>query len=262
MTPTFVNVSSGMAVYNNSLCTAVGQTVTITHRRSGRLYAKSSTYIFTTYKVKVPPSTKTSNPITIKIIRNGFDKMVSTRTINAVASLLTGVAAATLTTVNEVTSYRINITTIDPLTYTGMVKITFPGTITPTMTSGCATLIGTSVRTNPTCAYDSSTNSVLISNLGSSTANIPAQTLRFTILGVQNAPSIAPSGVFTAYTYYTSDTSELVSQGTISGVTASMDIIDPATVSVVPSSYTVSDSLVTYTLTFTVGNRIPQSGYA
>jgi len=143
-----------------------------------------------------------------------------------------------------------------------MVKIVFPSTITLTITSGCATLVGTSVRSSPTCAYDSTTNSVLISNLGSSTASIPAQTLRFTISGVQNAPSVNPSGVFTAYTYYTSDTSDLVSQGTIAGVTASLDVIDPAGVSVRPSSYVVSDTLVTYTLNFLVGNRIPQFGYA
>lgn len=100
ITPTFVNVSSGIAVHNASQCTVTGQTLTIVHRRLGRVYAKSSTYTFTTYKIKAPPSTKTTNAITVKIIRNGFDKMVGTRAMQAVASLLTGAAAATLTTVN------------------------------------------------------------------------------------------------------------------------------------------------------------------
>jgi hypothetical protein len=54
----------------------------------------------------------------------------------------------------------------------------------------------------------------------------------------------------------------LVAQGTISGVTATLDVINPSTVFVVPSSYIVSDTLVTYTVNFVNGNAIGQSGYA
>jgi hypothetical protein len=81
-------------------------------------------------------------------------------------------------------------------------------------------------------------------------------------LSVQNAPSVNPSDSFTVYTYYTPDVNDLVSQGTILGLTASLDIINPSQVSVVPSSYIVSDTVVSYNLNFVIGNSIPQSGYA
>lgn len=236
----------------------------IYHRRLDKTYAKGSVYSVTIYRMKAPPSTKTTNQITVKIVKNGFDKMIGYTTIRAVASTLTGSAAATLSTVNKVTTYRINITTVDPLTSSGMVKITFPSTITPTLTSGCATLSGSvgGVRTNPTCAYDGTSNTITITTMNSSTSSIVAQTLRFVISGVQNAPSVNPSGSFIVATYYTTDVNDLVSQGTIAGVTATLDIINPSTVSVVPSSFVVSNTLTTYTLNFVTSNLIPQGGYA
>ena len=233
----------------------------VQQRTSQRTYNRGSVYSINVYRIRAPPSTKTTNQITVKIMRNGFDKMIGYTTMRAVASNLTGVAAATLTTVNRITTYRINITTTDPLTSAGMIKITFPSTITPTLTSACATLSGTSVRTNPTCAYDSTSNTITLTNLNSSTSTIPAQTFRFTILSVQNGPSIGTSGPFLAYTYYTNDINDMVSQGSIPGVNASMDILDASRVSVVPSSYIVSDTLVTYTVNFVTGNNIPQSGF-
>lgn len=263
LVPTFVS-AAGSGNYNTTTSTVVGQTMYIYHRRLDKTYAKGSIYSVTVYKLKAPPSTKTTNQITVKIVKNGFDKMVGYTTINAVASVLTGAAAATLTTVNKVTTYKINITTVDPLTSSGMVKITFPSTITPTLTSGCATLSGSvgGVKTNPTCAFDSTSNTITITSMNSSSSNIVAQTLRLVISGVQNAPSVNPSGTFSIATYYTTDTNDLVSQGTIAGVTATLDIIDPSRVSVVPSSYVVSDTLVTYTLKFVTGNAVPQGGYA
>lgn len=89
--------------------------------------------------------------------------MTGTSTIQAVSSTLTGTVLPTLSTVNKVTTYAINITIIDALSPTGMVKIVFPTTITLTITTGCAALTGTSVRSNPVCAYDGTTNSILIS---------------------------------------------------------------------------------------------------
>lgn len=150
----------------------------------------------------------------------------------------------------------------DALSSSGMIKITFPTTITPTLATGCATLIGTSVKSTPTCAFDSVTNTITITSMNSTTSQIPIQTLRFTILSVTNAPSINPSGTFSVSSYYTTDTNDLVAQGTISGITATIDVIDPSKVSVIPSTYIVSDSNITYTLSFVLGNFIPQSGYA
>lgn len=262
ITPTAFLNASGSGNYNTSGSSVSGQTMNILQSRTiSKIYNKASVYTVNVYKIRAPPSTKTTSSITVKILRNGFEKMVGTTTMKAVASALTGAVAATLTTVNKVTTYRINITTIDPLTSAGMIKITFPSTITPTLTSSCATLSGTSVRTNPTCAYDSTTNTITFTNLNSSSSNIPAQTFRFTILSVQNGPSIGTSGSFTAYTYYTNDINDLVSQGNIAGITATIDVLDASKVSVVPSSYIVSDTIVTYTINFVTGNNIPQSGF-
>lgn len=218
-------------------------------------------YTLNFYKIKCPPSTKTSSAITVKINRNGFGKMSGTTTIKAIASTLTGSASALVTTVGKTTSYNINIVMTDGLSSSGMVKIVFPSTIKPTLSTGCATLIGTSVKSSPTCTYDSISNTILISSMNSSSSVIPAQTLKVTVLSVVNAPSIAPSSTFAVTTYYSTDTDAIVSQGTIAGVTASMDIIDASTVSVVPSTYVVADTLVTYTVNFKIGNTIPQGGY-
>lgn len=260
--PTFVNVS-GSGIYNSTTSGVSGQVLSVINRRTiAKLYSKGSVYTINFYQIKAPPSTKTTSSITVKIIRNGYDKMTGSATIQAVSSTLTGTVIPTLFTVNKVTTYGINITITDGLSPTGMVKIVFPTTITLTITTGCATLVGTSVKSSPTCAYDSTTNTVLISSMNSSSSNIPAQTLKFTILGVKNPPSVNPSGSFSVTTYYTTDTSGVVSVGTLSGITATLDIIDASKVSVVPSSVIVSDTSVTYTLNFVNGNSIPQNGYA
>lgn len=258
--PTFVNVT-GSSPLNSTTSSVAGQVLTVYHRRIDRLYNKGAIYTLNFYKIRAPPSTKTTNQITVKIIRNGADKMIGYGTIRAIASTLTGTISATLTTVNKITSYKLNIVVNDALTSSGMVKIVFPSTITPTLTTGCATLVGNNVVSSPNCAYDSVSRTMTISSMNSSTSGITVQTLKFTILGVQNAPSINPSGSFSITTYYTTDINDLVSQGTIGGITATLDTIDPSRVSVVPSSYVVSDTLVTYSLNFVNGNNLPQSGY-
>ena len=62
-------------------------------------------------------------------------------------------------------------------------------------------------------------------------------------------------------TYYSSDQAGVTEQGTTAGVTATVGTIDISTVSVVPSSYLVLASGVTYTITFTNSYPIPQGGF-
>lgn len=97
--------------------------------------------------------------------------------------------------------------------------------------------------------------------MNSSTADISIQTIEVRVEGVVNAPSTSPSGAFTVETYYTSDTNSLVAQGTISGVTATVGAISSGTVEVVPSSYVVLDTGVTYTLSFVNTYEIPIGGF-
>lgn len=262
ITPTFINVT-GTGIFNQTASSASGQTMTIVQRRNiVRVYAKTTFYVVNVYQIKAPPSTRTTPQLTIKVIRNGYDKMVGYVTMRAVASALNGSVDFALKTVNKITTYDVNITTVDPLTSSGMIKIRFPNTITPTLTSGFVSLSGSSVNTNPTVSYDNSTNTVTLTDLNSSNSSVPAQTFRLTFNSIRNAPSTAPSENFTVTTYYTSDVDDLVSEGTIGGVTALKDVINVTTVSVVPSNYVVSDSNVSYTFSFLVGNDIPQYGYA
>lgn len=62
-------------------------------------------------------------------------------------------------------------------------------------------------------------------------------------------------------TFYTNKLDSIVSQGNISGITAHLDIIDSLKVVVNPSSYKMSDTLVTYTISFVIGNDIPEGGF-
>lgn len=61
-----------------------------------------------------------------------------------------------------------------------------------------------------------------------------------TISGLKNPSSIAPAGPFTVYTYYKNTDASLVATGSISGITATIAVIDSNKVSVSASSYVVN----------------------
>lgn len=247
---------------DSTLTSVSGQTVTIYQRRvSISPYSPGSTYFLTLNSVKAPPSTETTGSITFEFIRNGYGKMVGTATLTAVANTLTGSVTPTVKTVWASTTYVFSIVLGDALSSAGMIKITFPSSIVPTAATSCATLVGTGVVTNPTCAYDSSSRVVTISAMNSSSSTIAAQTLQVTVLSVQNAPSIAPSGSFSVSSYYSSSTSSLVASGTIAGVTATVGTIDNTQALVTPSSYVVLATSVTYTIQFKNTYQIPQGGF-
>lgn len=259
--PTFVNLS-GAGSYSNPTGYLNAQTLTTNHLTINRIFNKGSVYTLNFHQIKAPPSTLTSNPIMVQVTRNGALKMSGSATIQAVTSTLTGSVSAVVATVNKVTNYNINIVITDGLTSAGMIQITFPPTITPTLSSNCATLIGNNVVNSPTCNYNNVLNTITLTNMNSSTANIGgSQTLRLTVLSVKNAPSILTSASFTVKTYYTGSTNSMVSQGSITGISASLDILDSSKILVIPSSYVVSDTLVTYTISFVIGNAIPSGGF-
>ena len=81
-----------------------------------------------------------------------------------------------------------------------------------------------------------------------------------TINGLINPGDTSVSGNFSIITYYSSDEAGVTQSGSVTGVTATVGVISISTVSVVPSSYLVLDSGVTYTVTFNNTYLIPQDG--
>ena len=251
----------GIGSYDLASTVVSGQVITVYQRRlATRLYAPSSTYYITVKNITAPPSTKTSDDITVEVIRNGYGKMIGTATIQAEAKTLTATVTVDSTTVWDITSYEFSIIMTDGLSSSGMIKITFPDTITPTISSSCATLDGTGVVTNPTCVYDSSLRVITISGMNSSSSDIIAQTLGITVLSVQNADSTAPSDPFEIETFYENDVTAMVATGSADGVSATVDTIDTLTVTVTPTSYVVLDSSVGYTIQFDNTHEIPEDG--
>ena len=129
-----------------------------------------------------------------------------------------------------------------------------------TNASNCAVLTGIGINSNPSCSFGS--NFILISNINGSTSDITSgQTLQLAISGLTNPGDTATSGTFSIETYYSLDQVGLTQAGTAPGITATVGTINMATVSVVPSSYVVLQSGVTYTVTFNNTYLIPQGGF-
>lgn len=188
--------------------------------------------------------------------------MTGNASLTAVAGVLTGSVSATITTVWAYTSYKFVITTSNSLSNSGMIQIFFPSTvIIGTNSSSCAVLVGIGVNSNPFCTINSASNYILISSINGSSANIQSQSFTLTISGIINPPDISTTNSFTIYTYYSSSLQGLVETGSISGITATVGTISFTTVSVIPSSYTVLQNLVNYTISFNNTYIIPVGGY-
>lgn len=242
--------------------TVSGQTVLISQNTSYlKTYGQNSNFSISLSNFQAPPSTLPTSSITIQILRNGYAKMIGGSSVTAVTGTLSGTVSLGSTTVWANTSNTFTITISNGLSSSGMIKITFPSTMTLAMTSSsCATLVGTAVVASPFCTINAD-NSITISSLNSSSANIPAQTLRLTILGVINPRDTQTTSSFSVVTYHSSNLQGLVDSGSIAGATSTQGTISSFTVSVVPSSYTVLQTSVSYTFIFNNTYLIPLNGY-
>lgn len=243
-----------------------GQTVYIypDPASSASSYAANTLYSLTFASFTAPPSTLPTSAITLQILRNGYPIMYGTSTLTATSSTLSASVAVTNRIVWASTTYTFTITTSNPLSNTGMIQITFPPTVTPPSSATCASLIGTSLNSNPTCSLNIGSNSIYISNINASSTvtTIPAQGgIVLSINGVINPPDTSTTDIFTITTYYTSNTQGVVDVGTASGVTPTQGTISINTVSVIPSSYIAMQSGVTYSINFNNTYRIPINGY-
>jgi hypothetical protein len=191
--------------------------------------------------------------------------MSGTATLTAVSDTLTASLSIEDSTVWANSSYTFTITISNALATQGMIRITFPSTVTPPKSqASCATLIGISFKIVLTCTYDSGSNSITISNLNASSifAIIPAQfVISLVIAGVTNPPDTATTGNFTISTYHTSNTQDIVDVGTIAGVACTPGTISIDKIRVVPSSYVAMKSGITYTINFNSTYIIPQNGF-
>ena len=114
----------------------------------------------------------------------------------------------------------------------------------------------------PSCSYTPALNSINITNINGSSANIAAQTLRFTIFNITNPGDTSTSGSFSITTYYNNSKSGgITDSGTAAGITATIGTISINTVSVVTSNYTVLAMGITYTISFNNTYMIPTSGF-
>jgi hypothetical protein len=243
-----------------------GQTVLIYHDTSSSAasYPEGSLYSLTFASFQAPPSTSPTDSITLQILRNGYPIMYGTAVLTATSASLSASVSVSSSIVWAHTTYTFTINTSNPLSATGMIKITFPSTVTPPSSQNCASLIGLSLNTVPTCTLDSGSNSIYISNLNASSTvtSIPTQNnIRLSIVGVVNPPDTATTSVFTVTTYYSANTQGIVDVGTIAGITSTIGTIAINTVSVVPSSYVCMQSGVTYSINFNNTYTIPINGY-
>lgn len=180
----------------------------------------------------------------------------------AVSGTLSASASMVNTKVSKNTSYVFSITTSNQLSSLGMIKIVLPPQVTiSTNNSNCALLVGVGVKSLPSCSFSTSANSILISNINSSTANIAAQTLQLTINGLINPNDTSTSNSFRITTYFSNTEAGVTDTGVAAGVTATIGTIDISTVTVIPSSYVVYATGVTYTISFNNTYAIPQNGY-
>ena len=75
---------------------------------------------------RTPPSTKTTNPIVLSIMNNGYAKMSGSATITPQPNSYTATVSTLSTTINVKTSYSLRFTMSDSISTTGYIKITIP----------------------------------------------------------------------------------------------------------------------------------------
>lgn len=190
--------------------------------------------------------------------------MYGSTTLTAISGTLSASVSIGSSIVWANTTYTFTLSISNPLSATGIIKITFPSTVTPPRIQNCASILGTNFNTLPSCSYDSGSNSISISNLNSSSSVsiIPSQSnIILSVMGVVNPGDTSTSGSFAITTYYSSNTQGVVDTGVIAGITSTIGTISINTVSVVPSSYVCMQTGVTYNINFNNTYIIPLNGY-
>lgn len=216
-----------------------GQSVLIYHNTSSSLtYPQNALYSITFQNIQAPPSTLPTSSLILQVLRSGYPIMQGSSVLTATRATLTASVTLASSIVWATTSYTFTININNPLSSSGMISIAFPITVTPPSSTTCAAVLGTNFRSQPSCSFDSASNSILLTSLNASSSTLPAQTgIKLTVSGVLNPPDILTTAAFTITTYYTSSVQGLVEVGTISGVTSNPGTIAIGTISIIPSSF-------------------------
>jgi hypothetical protein len=262
--PTGTKISNATfsGILNFTGASITGTTASVSQATSSKNNASSAgTSLNITFStVTAPASTQVTSPIYFYINRDGNTKMVGSSTIQANTNSLTFTVTPNSNLVNQNTTYVFAISITDPLLSSGRIKIDFPSTISQVWTSSsCATVTGTSMSATPTCTLQA--NTLILSNLNSTSANIPGQVMTIQVNGVVNPPSAQPSTSFNVTTYYTTTDDTSVATGSNGSITATPSALNSLTATITPSSYVVSATQIDYIITFILNNPIAIGGY-
>ena len=265
-TGTSMTFSTGTVASNfgltSSATTYDSATQTVSLGQSSRTINRLTSMFFQFGSYTAPTSILPTTDFTLTVWNSGYMKMQGTVTLTATTSTVSGTVTPISSVVNAQTSYTFSIALIDAITSSGMIKITMPATVTIVgSSSNCASATGTNVNSAPVCAFNTLENSITLSSLNSSTANISPQTISISISGLQNPPSSEPTGTFSVRTYYQSTTASLVAIGTLPAISATTATIPSSAILVTPSSTVVNAQSVGYKLQATINNKIPVGGY-
>ena len=197
--------------------------------------------------------------------------MRGSTTITAVNNNYTLSLAASTSTVNAQSNYTLNFTMLDPLSSSGYIVLTLDPFLTSTSQQVAAlnsnlsvSLSGSNIASSPSVAISTITNGsqtlyrLTLSNLNTSSGNIPSQALTITLRRLLNFPAVVTLTSFTASTFF-SNANFLVARAIYTGsFTLTVGSIALNTVS---SSATTTYTFTTITVSFTNSNPIPVNGF-
>ena len=246
---------AGNVSYNVNSSVLTFYQTTLSQTRHAGFYANITFLTFRT-----PNSTKPTDPIVFRVMKNGSAKMRGSGVFVAESKQYTFTATPNDTNINANIIYQINFNLADPIDRTGYIILTLPpelilaSPLTCTINSSSTT----SINSNPTLTSINSTT-YRISNLNRTATSlvIPIQSLTITLIGLQLPNSIRNISSFGLSVYFGVE-GYLNAIGSQSNTVATVGGVLTANVGL---NTTVTASLGTMVINMTLQNSIPANGY-
>lgn len=269
-TITFIQSTSTIRLLSTTY-TSSNQSLVIIQNTSNSNFVSGTQVNITFIRYRAPPSTKSSGSITFTVMNSGYAKMTASATITAIANNYTLSVSAASSVVNVYTGYTLSLTMSDVLTSTGyFVLVLDPNlcvsnaqktTITTNLT---ITISGTSIRSSPSTQITPatinglSTYQLLLSNLNTSSSNIPVQSVTITVSNILNPSALTTLTTFSLSTYY-SNLADLVANGKYVGsILMQTGVI---TLNSISSTATTTYTFTTISVIFKITNPVSSNGY-